>query len=280
MTSCVTVTHGPNCQARQSQRDVHPRQESCKFPLCHKTTFVPEFRVLFSVDWTLRHDSPRFGPWNGLKSPRHYLRTPELISATLSSTSIHLSLCLARRPYFTSSTCLFDVSSRTLTRSPFIMSQPPAPRIADDDDNDTSRVSTPILVHLPASPPRPSSLLPSGSTSSESTKPATVLPSAAHLRLPIPTLSANLSQTSFTFVDVTEDGSGVDFEDLPPEVNSADISIAREFLYSTSVSRLCVFYAHAYIVVFGVLFPWNLNCIFLWRAKFPFLDFALILKRY
>lgn len=93
----------------RGQRDVHPRHESCKFPLCHKTTFVPEFRVLFSVDWTLRHDSPRFGPWNGLKSPRHYLRTTELISATLSSTSIHLSLCLARRPNFTSSTCLFDV---------------------------------------------------------------------------------------------------------------------------------------------------------------------------
>jgi hypothetical protein len=123
------------------------------------------------------------------------------------------------------------------------MSQPPAPRISDDDENDTSHVSTPIFVHLPASPPRPSSLLPSGSTSSESTKPAAVLPSAAHLRLPIPTLSANLSQTSFTFIDVTEGGSGVDFEDLPPEVNSADISIAREFLYSTFVSRLCVFYA-------------------------------------
>jgi len=120
------------------------------------------------------------------------------------------------------------------------MSQPPAPRISGDDDYDTSHVSTPILTHPPASP----SLLPSGSTASESTKPAAVLPSSAHLRLPIPTPSANLSQTSFTFVDVTEDGSGIDFEDLPPEVTSADISIAREFLYSTCVSRLCVFYAH------------------------------------
>jgi len=110
------------------------------------------------------------------------------------------------------------------------MSQPPAPRISDDDDNDTSHVSTPILAHLPASPPRPSSLSPSGSTATDSTKPAVVLPSNAHLRLPIPTPSANFSQTSFTFVDVTEDGSGVDFEDLPPEVTSADISIAREFL--------------------------------------------------
>jgi Gdp/GTP exchange factor required for growth at low temperatures len=110
------------------------------------------------------------------------------------------------------------------------MSQPPAPRTADDDDDDTSQISTPILVHLPASPPLSSSLLPSASTSSESTKPAAALPSNAHLRLPIPTPSANLSQTSFTFVDVSEDGSGVDFEDLPPEVTSADISIAREFL--------------------------------------------------
>jgi hypothetical protein len=124
------------------------------------------------------------------------------------------------------------------------MSQPPAPRISDEDDND---VSTPILIHLPASPPRPSSLLPSGSTVSESTKPAAVLPSNAHLRLPIPTPSANLSQTSFTFVDVTEDGGGVDFEDLPPEVTSADISIAREFLYSTSrltaLRLLCAYIA-------------------------------------
>jgi hypothetical protein len=163
------------------------------------------------------------------------------------------------------------------------MSQPPAPRISEDDDDDTSHVSTPILVHLPASPPGPSSLLPSGSTASESTKPAAVLPSTTHLRLPIPTPSANLSQTSFTFVDVSEDGSGVDFGDLPPEVTSADISIAREFLYSTSVSRLCVFLC-AYIVVFGVLlFPWNLtviNCTFLWRAQLPFSDIALILKRY
>lgn len=162
------------------------------------------------------------------------------------------------------------------------MSQPPPPRISDDDD-DTSHVSTPIVTHLPASPPSPSSLLPSGSTASDSAKPAAVLPSTAHLRLPIPTPSANLSQTSFSFVDVTEDGSGIDFEDLPPEVTSADISIAREFLYSTSVSRLCVFLC-AYIVVFGVLvFPWNLmalNCTLMWRAQLPFSDIALILKRY
>ncbi|KAH9988754.1 hypothetical protein BJV77DRAFT_1069915 [Russula vinacea] len=108
------------------------------------------------------------------------------------------------------------------------MSQPPAPRLPEDDDDDTSHVSTPVLTHLPASPLIPSSLLASGSTSSESTKPPSVLPGSAHLRLPIPTPSANLSQTSFTFVDVSEDGSGVDFNDLPPEVASADISIAPD----------------------------------------------------
>lgn len=158
------------------------------------------------------------------------------------------------------------------------MSQPSAPRISHEDDNDTSHVSTPILTHLPASPPRPSSLLPSGSTGSEPTKAAAVLHSNAHLRLPIPTPSANLSQTSFTFVDVTEDGGGVDFEDLPPEVTSADISIAREFLYSTFRLRamrvLCAYIAicrvaqlsarvgytrngsvWVYAVLFGVLVP-------------------------
>jgi hypothetical protein len=155
------------------------------------------------------------------------------------------------------------------------MSQPPPPRISDDDDDDddTSHVSTPILAHLPASPPRPSSLLPTGSTASESTKPAAVLPSTAHLRLPIPTPSANLSQTSFTFVDVTEDGSGIDFEDLPPEVTSADISIAREFLYSTSVSRLAPFSAHilscsAYSCSLGTL--WHPIALFCGELSFHF----------
>lgn len=125
------------------------------------------------------------------------------------------------------------------------MSQPSTPRISDDNDNDTSQVSTPILAHLPASPPRPSSLLPTGSAVSESTKPGVVLPSNAHLRLPIPTPSANLSQTSFTFVDVTEDGRGIDFEDLPPEVTSADISIAREFstFRLTALRLLCAYIA-------------------------------------
>lgn len=123
------------------------------------------------------------------------------------------------------------------------MSKPPDLPVSEDDD-DTSLVSTPVLTHLPPSPAHPSFLLPSGSTSSESPKPTSVLTSNAHLRLPIPVPSANLSQTSFTFVDASDDRSGVDFDDLPPEVASADISIAREFLCSASVSLLCVFWLH------------------------------------
>jgi hypothetical protein len=110
------------------------------------------------------------------------------------------------------------------------MSQPQDLLVSDDDD--TSHVSTPILGHSPASPALPSSLVPPDSTSSDSTKPTSPLPPNAPLRLPIPTLSANLSQTSFTLVNVGEDDSGVDFGDLPPEVIAADISIAREFLCS------------------------------------------------
>jgi hypothetical protein len=145
------------------------------------------------------------------------------------------------------------------------MSQPPAPRLsADDDDDDTSHVSTPVLTHPPSSPLLPASLLPSGSTSSESTRPTSVLPGSAHLRLPIPTPSANLSQTSFTFVDVSEDGSGVDFNDLPPEVTSADISIAREFLCSTSVSRLCLWGAYIAICRTAYLSAW-VHCVMKWE---------------
>ena len=108
------------------------------------------------------------------------------------------------------------------------MSQPQDLPLPDDDD--TSHVSTPILGHPPGPSASSFSLLPSeSSTSTDPSKPTSALPADAHLRLPIPTPSANLSQTSFTFVNVTEDGSGVDFDDLPPEVTSADISIAREF---------------------------------------------------
>jgi len=119
-----------------------------------------------------------------------------------------------------------------------IMSQPQDLPISDDDD--TSHVSTPILDHPPTSPARPSSHLLSGSTSSDSTNPTSVLSTNTHLRLPIPIPSANLSQTSFTFVNVNEDTNGVDFDDLPPEVASADISIAREFSCSPLLDRCFV----------------------------------------
>ncbi|KAI0298477.1 hypothetical protein B0F90DRAFT_1732791 [Multifurca ochricompacta] len=107
------------------------------------------------------------------------------------------------------------------------MSQPPDLLISDDDD-DTSQVSTPILSHLPTSSIC-SSPFPPESSPTESVKPSSVLPgNSSHLRLPIPTPSANLSQTSFSFVDVSEDEGGVGFDDLPPEIASVDISIAPD----------------------------------------------------
>ena len=48
---CVSQSHiGPNCrgQAWELQGRPSTSHESCKFPLCQKSTFVPEFRVLFS----------------------------------------------------------------------------------------------------------------------------------------------------------------------------------------------------------------------------------------
>ena len=124
--------------------------------------------------------------------------------------------------------CPFILCSRPLLQrhtSSITMSQPPNLLISDDDD--TSQVSTPVLSQLP--PSRPSSFTPDTSfpdpTNSSSAPPS----NSSHLRLPIPTPSANLSQTSFAFTGVSEDEGGVDF-DLPPEIASADISIAREFL--------------------------------------------------
>ncbi|KAH9958161.1 hypothetical protein BC827DRAFT_1221435 [Russula dissimulans] len=110
------------------------------------------------------------------------------------------------------------------------MSQPPdlLISVSDDDDNDTSHLSTPVLSHLPPSPVQSSFLPPPASTSSEPAKQTSALPDNNLLRLPIPTPSANLSQTSFTFVDVSKDGASVDFDDLPSEVTSADISIAPD----------------------------------------------------
>ena len=106
------------------------------------------------------------------------------------------------------------------------MSQPPDLLISDDDD--TSQVSTPVLSQLPTSPSHPSSFTPDASPS-DPANPSSAPSNSGHLRLPIPTPSATHSQTSFAFSGVSEDKGGVDF-DLPPEIASADISIAREFL--------------------------------------------------
>ena len=139
------------------------------------------------------------------------------------------------------------------------MSQPQDLPVSDDDD--TSHVSTPILDHPPTSPARPSSHLLSGSTSSDSTNPTSVLSTNTHLRLPIPIPSANLSQTSFTFVNVNEDTSGVDFDDLPPEVASADISIAREFSCSPLLDRCFVPLLGAYVAVGRAAYPTVLDAL-------------------
>ncbi|KAH8980465.1 hypothetical protein EDB92DRAFT_1953933 [Lactarius akahatsu] len=106
------------------------------------------------------------------------------------------------------------------------MSQPPDLLISDDDD--TSQVSTPVLSQqLPTAPTRPSSLTPDSSPS-DPTNPSSAPPTNnSHLRLPIPTPSANLSQTSFAYSGVSEDEGGMDFN-LPPEIASADISIAPD----------------------------------------------------
>jgi hypothetical protein len=48
--------------------------------------------------------------------------------------------------------------------------------------------------------------------------------------LPVPTLSNNGSQASFTFSEVDVDGSLLD--PLPAEIGAADLSIARELLLS------------------------------------------------
>ncbi|KAH9061906.1 hypothetical protein EDB87DRAFT_1682575 [Lactarius vividus] len=107
------------------------------------------------------------------------------------------------------------------------MSQLPDLLISDDDD-DTSQVSTPVLSQqLPTAPTRPSSHTPDSSPS-DPTNPSSAPPTnSSHLRLPIPTPSANLSQTSFAYSGVSEDEGGMDF-DLPPEIASADISIAPD----------------------------------------------------
>jgi GDP/GTP exchange factor required for growth at low temperature len=107
------------------------------------------------------------------------------------------------------------------------MSQPPNLLISDDDD--TSQVSTPVLSQIPTSPIRPSSFTPDCSPSHPTNPSSSPLSTSGHLRLPIPNPSANLSQTSFAFSGVSENEGSVDF-DLPPEIASADISIAREFL--------------------------------------------------
>lgn len=120
----------------------------------------------------------------------------------------------------------------------------PTPTIVSPDDEDTSHIATPIVADHTPMVMRPSSVTvaPSASSSSHSTadssptplSPVSQEPTVNHIRLPIPTPSTNRSQSSFAFADVADDGGG-DFDDLPPEVASADISMAREYPSSFSV---------------------------------------------
>ncbi|TFY78533.1 hypothetical protein EWM64_g5480 [Hericium alpestre] len=114
------------------------------------------------------------------------------------------------------------------------MSSPPSitPTIEDED---TSAVSTPVLSNMPPSPNSSSFSNRDASSSSQGSSeasPTLLSPgqdsNSSHLRLPIPTPSANRSQSSFAFADVNGDDTSGDFDDLPPEVASADISIAPD----------------------------------------------------
>lgn len=84
-------------------------------------------------------------------------------------------------------------------------------------------VSTPhVLSTHDTQPAFPSSGQPSPSISSNDS-------SASQFLLPIPPPSVNKSQASFAYSDVSiSDAGGHSFGALPPEIASADISIARE----------------------------------------------------
>ncbi|KAA1474168.1 ras GEF [Dentipellis sp. KUC8613] len=106
--------------------------------------------------------------------------------------------------------------------------------IASTDDEDTSSVSTPVVSSMPP-PGLRSSYTPSDASStgraSPDSSPTLLSPqesNSSHLRLPIPTPSANRSQSSFAFADVNSEETTGDFDDLPPEIASADISIAPD----------------------------------------------------
>ena len=92
------------------------------------------------------------------------------------------------------------------------------------------------------------------SSSSSASRPSSLLPSDTppHLILPIPTPSLNKSQSSVVFshaLVTSED----DWSSLPPEVATADISIARKYALP-SIPRLFVFFATCRILFMSPLF--------------------------
>ncbi|THH14380.1 hypothetical protein EW146_g5939 [Bondarzewia mesenterica] len=105
------------------------------------------------------------------------------------------------------------------------------------EEEDTSLVSTPVVANLTPTAIHPSPVTiasvasSSGHSATDSSvtllSPVSQEPNTSHIRLPIPNPSTNRSQSSFAFVDISDDGGG-DFDNLPPEVASADISMAPD----------------------------------------------------
>ncbi|KAI0313469.1 hypothetical protein OF83DRAFT_1141131 [Amylostereum chailletii] len=108
---------------------------------------------------------------------------------------------------------------------------PLLPALVIPDEGESSFISTPVLSQMLSSfGSSMSSSEDANSVTQASSEVASnhLSPNSSHLRLPIPTPSANHSQASFAFVDVTEEEAGGDFGDLPTEVAEADISIAPD----------------------------------------------------
>ena len=98
----------------------------------------------------------------------------------------------------------------------------PSAPIVSTSQNDPLSLKSPVQSTLDTHPTSPSSLQSSLSLSSADS-------SSSQFLLPIPTPSGNRSQASFAYSDFSKsDSEGPSLSSLPPEIASADISIARE----------------------------------------------------
>jgi len=106
------------------------------------------------------------------------------------------------------------------------------PKLPVADDGESSFIPTPVLSQMLASfgtsYGHEKTSQPEQTSSSSDVSSSLLSPNTSARRLPIPTSSTNRSDTSITFVDGQDDKGSSDFDDLPPEVAEADISIARE----------------------------------------------------